>query len=46
MTWRRIGDKPLSESMLAGFTDIYAAQGRDELKGDTLRMVDSKRLLV
>ena len=31
MAWRRTGDKPLSEPMLTWFTDIYAAQGGDEL---------------
>ena len=31
MTWRRIGDKPLSEPMLTWFTDIYAALGEVEL---------------
>ena len=31
MAWRRTGDKPLPESMLNRFTDIYAALGKDEL---------------
>ena len=35
MAWRRIGDKPLSEPMLAQFTDIYLALGGDELNEDS-----------
>ena len=31
MAWRRTGDKPLPETMLTQFTDIYAALGGDEL---------------
>ena len=27
MTWRKIGDKPLSEPILTQFTDVYAALG-------------------
>ena len=34
MDWRRIGDKPLSEPMLARFTDAYT--GGDELKQTNL----------
>ena len=30
MAWRRPGDKPLSEQMLARFTDIYASLGLNE----------------
>ena len=31
MAWRRIGEKPLSEPMLARFTGAYAALGRNGL---------------
>ena len=31
MAWRRIGDKPLSESMLTQFTDAYMRHKGDEL---------------
>ena len=30
MAWRRIGDKTLPEPMMAQFTDIYVALGRDK----------------
>ena len=36
MTWRRIGDKPLSEPMLTQCMDAYAAPGGDELILDVL----------
>ena len=35
MAWRRTGDTPLPEPMKNQFTDIYAAQGGDELKWGT-----------
>ena len=36
MTWRWLGNKPLSEAMLTRFTDIYASQGGDELRNRNL----------
>ena len=44
LSWRRIGDKPLSEPMLIRF--IYAAIGGDELsKRQPLREKNKKKML-
>ena len=34
MAWRQSGDEPLSEPMMAQFTDIYAALGGVELMAE------------
>ena len=39
MAWRRIGDKPLSEPMLAWFNDAYARHWGEELSEVMLTMV-------
>ena len=42
--WRRSGDKPLSESMMALFTDVYTHNSASMIKEKIVNYIEGKRI--